>query len=333
MSLGAFAVVAARERELGVPVTLREHGRLRLGAAAARRSRCGRSCSASRASRSRAASSASSTSSLPPTGHGWTWLVIVGVLATLVSLYYYLGLVRAMFMRRTEDLQLAPIGGSPPREALLQTAVVVCLVVTVGTFFAVQPLIDLRENAADSCLSELRLTNLACGSLGSRPAPSRRSGFVLLLAQPEWDVHWEDHRAHFWLVFSVALVMRAARPRHERSSRTAWRRAGVPHRTRVPGQCRVSRAARAGHSRRSARWNEHGLRDRNSSRPVSRLDPRRVVGPRVRRPTQSVAIMRRERLDPGRASCCSWRRGRSGRSLLCPRSTVHSRRNRRRPDR
>ena len=27
--------------------------------------------------------------------HGWTWLVIVGVLATLVSLYYYLGVVRA----------------------------------------------------------------------------------------------------------------------------------------------------------------------------------------------------------------------------------------------
>ena len=32
------------------------------------------------------------------------------------------------------------------------------------------------------------------------------AGFVLLLVQPEWDVHWEDHRAHFWLVFSVALV-------------------------------------------------------------------------------------------------------------------------------
>ena len=31
--------------------------------------------------------------------HGWTWLVIVGVLATLVSLYYYLGVVRAMYMR------------------------------------------------------------------------------------------------------------------------------------------------------------------------------------------------------------------------------------------
>jgi NADH:ubiquinone oxidoreductase subunit 2 (subunit N) len=76
--------------------------------------------------------------------------VIVGVLATLVSLYYYLGLVRAMFMRRTEDLQLAPIGGSPPREALLQSGVVVCLVVTVGSFFAVQPLIDLAQHAVNA---------------------------------------------------------------------------------------------------------------------------------------------------------------------------------------
>jgi NADH:ubiquinone oxidoreductase subunit 2 (subunit N) len=67
-----------------------------------------------------------------------------------VSLYYYLGLVRAMFMRRTEDLQLAPIGGSPPRDALLQTAVVACLVVTVGSFFAVQPLIDFARHAANS---------------------------------------------------------------------------------------------------------------------------------------------------------------------------------------
>jgi NADH-quinone oxidoreductase subunit N len=80
--------------------------------------------------------------------HGWTWLVIVGVIATLVSLYYYLGIVRAMFMRRPEELQLAPIGGSPPRDALLQGAVCACLVVTVGSFFAVQPLIDLARNAA-----------------------------------------------------------------------------------------------------------------------------------------------------------------------------------------
>ena len=58
--------------------------------------------------------------------------------------------MRAMFLRRTEDLQLAPIGGSPPRDALLQTAVVGCLVVTVGSFFAVQPLIDLAKHAANA---------------------------------------------------------------------------------------------------------------------------------------------------------------------------------------
>src|SRR5437588_197309 len=72
------------------------------------------------------------------------------VLATLVSLYYYLGIVRALYMRRTEDLQLAPIGGSPPRDALLQGAVLTCLIVTVGSFFAVQPLIDLARHAASS---------------------------------------------------------------------------------------------------------------------------------------------------------------------------------------
>jgi NADH:ubiquinone oxidoreductase subunit 2 (subunit N) len=76
--------------------------------------------------------------------------VIVGVVATLVSLYYYLGLIRAMFMRRSEELQLAPVGGSPPRETLLQATVIVCVGVTVVSFFAVQPLIDLAKHAANS---------------------------------------------------------------------------------------------------------------------------------------------------------------------------------------
>jgi NADH-quinone oxidoreductase subunit N len=149
MSLGSFAVVAARERELGVPVTYENMAgfgweRPLLGVAMW--------------------AFLFGFAGFPLTGgfvgkfyvfaaayeHGWTWLVIVGVLATLVSLYYYLGLVRAMFMRRTEDLQLAPIGGSPPRDALLQTSVVVCLAVTVGSFFAVQPLIDLAKHAASA---------------------------------------------------------------------------------------------------------------------------------------------------------------------------------------
>jgi NADH-quinone oxidoreductase subunit N len=149
MSLGSFAVVAARERELGVPVTFAN-----MAGFGWERPLLGVSMWVFMLG----------FAGFPLTGgfvgkfyafaaayrHGWTWLVIVGVLATLVSLYYYLGLVRAMFMRRTEDLQLAPIGGSPPRDALLQIAVVACLIVTVGSFFAVQPLIDLARHAADS---------------------------------------------------------------------------------------------------------------------------------------------------------------------------------------
>ncbi|HSC72795.1 MAG TPA: NADH-quinone oxidoreductase subunit N [Gaiellaceae bacterium] len=149
MSIGAFAVVAARERELGVPVTFEN-----MAGFGWERPLFGVSMWAFLLG----------FAGFPLTGgfigkfyvfsaayrHGWTWLVIVGVLATLVSLYYYLGLVRAMFMRRTEDLQLAPIGGSPPREALLQTVTVTCLVVTVGSFFAVQPLIDLCRHAVSS---------------------------------------------------------------------------------------------------------------------------------------------------------------------------------------
>jgi NADH-quinone oxidoreductase subunit N len=149
MSLGSFAVVAARERELGVPVTFEN-----MAGFGWERPLLGISMWAFMLG----------FAGFPLTGgfvgkfyvfgaayrHGWTWLVIVGVLATLVSLYYYLGLVRAMFMRRTEDLQLAPIGGSPPRDALLQLSVFTCLVVTVGSFFAVQPLIDLAKHAANT---------------------------------------------------------------------------------------------------------------------------------------------------------------------------------------
>jgi NADH-quinone oxidoreductase subunit N len=149
MSLGAFAVVAARERELGVPVTFEnmagfgwERPLLGISMWAFMLGFAGFPLTGGFVGKFYAFAAAYE--------HGWTWLVIVGVLATLVSLYYYLGLVRAMYMRRTEDLQLAPIGGSPPRDALLQSAVVTCLVVTIGSFFAVQPLIDLAKNAASS---------------------------------------------------------------------------------------------------------------------------------------------------------------------------------------
>jgi NADH-quinone oxidoreductase subunit N len=79
----------------------------------------------------------------------WNWLVIVGVVATLVSLYYYLAVIRAMYMRPSAELQLAPAGGSPPPELLLQTAVLAALVITVASFFAVEPLIDLARDGAE----------------------------------------------------------------------------------------------------------------------------------------------------------------------------------------
>jgi len=72
------------------------------------------------------------------------------VIATMISAYYYLGVVRAMYFRDAAELQLAPAGGSPPRELILGAGVLVCVAVTVGSFFAVEPLIDVARSAASS---------------------------------------------------------------------------------------------------------------------------------------------------------------------------------------
>ncbi len=145
MSVGAFAVVAARERELGRDVTLDNLAgmgweRPLLGAAMW--------------------TFMLGFAGLPPTGgflgkfyvfaaaydHGWLWLVIVGIAATAVSLYYYLAVIRALYLRPSAELQLAA-GGQPPREMLLQLGVLACVAVAIGSFFAVQPLIDLARHA------------------------------------------------------------------------------------------------------------------------------------------------------------------------------------------
>jgi NADH-quinone oxidoreductase subunit N len=145
-SLGAFAVVAARERELGEAVTLENLGgfgweRPLLGAAMW--------------------IFMLAFAGLPLTGgfvgkfylfvaayeRDWIWLIIVGVAATAVSLYYYLAIIRALYLRAPEELALAPAGGSPPPERMLGLAVALCVVVVVGSFFAVEPLIDLAEDA------------------------------------------------------------------------------------------------------------------------------------------------------------------------------------------
>ncbi len=147
-SLGAFAVVAARERELGRPATLETMGgmgweRPLLGAAMW--------------------VFMLSFAGLPLTGgfvakfyvfasawdRDWIWLIIVGVIATAVSLYYYLGVIRSMYMRPAMPVAVAA-GGQPPRELALSAAVVACTAVVVGSFFAVEPLIDLAQDAAAS---------------------------------------------------------------------------------------------------------------------------------------------------------------------------------------
>ncbi len=146
-SLGAFAVVAARERELGEPVTIDN-----ISGMGWERPVLGVSMWVFMLA----------FAGLPLTGgfvgkfyvfaaaydRGWWWLVIAGVIATAISLYYYLAVIRAMYMRMPAELQLAPAGGSPPRELLLSASVVACTAVTVGSFFAVRPLIDVAEKAA-----------------------------------------------------------------------------------------------------------------------------------------------------------------------------------------
>jgi NADH-quinone oxidoreductase subunit N len=147
MAFGSFAVVAARERELGEPVTLEN-----LAGFGWERSFLGVAMSFF----------VLGFAGLPVGGvfvgkfyvfaaayeRGWTWLVVVGVLATLVSVYYYLGIVRAMYMRGPATLALA--GGSPPRDRLLHIAVGIALVVSVGSMFVVWPLLELAQHAASA---------------------------------------------------------------------------------------------------------------------------------------------------------------------------------------
>jgi NADH-quinone oxidoreductase subunit N len=149
MSVGAFAVVAARERELGHAVALDDLAGLgwerpfygiamwtfMLGFAG-----------------------------FPLTGGffgklfvfsaaydaGDWWLVLVGVAATALSLAYYLNIVRWLYMRSGAELRLAPAGGSPPRDLALGLAVAAAVVVTVGSFVAAQPILGLASDAADS---------------------------------------------------------------------------------------------------------------------------------------------------------------------------------------
>jgi len=151
-SVGAFSVVAARERELRRPVTL---GNLAgLGWERPFVGVCMWWFMLSMAG-------------FPLTGGflgklfifsaiyeaGWWWLVVIGVLATALSLAYYLNVVRSLYMRSGEAPAAGVVlaaGGSPPRDLLLDVTLGAALAVTIGSFFFVQPLVDLASDAAAS---------------------------------------------------------------------------------------------------------------------------------------------------------------------------------------
>jgi NADH-quinone oxidoreductase subunit N len=149
MSIGSFAVVAARERELQAPVTLD-----RLGGLGWERPFLGAAMWVFMLG----------FMGMPLTGgligkfyvfaaayeSGWWWLIVAGAAATAISLYYYLGVVRALYLRPAAEPGMRPVvaGGSPPLDPLLHAGVGLCVAVTIGSFFFVQPLIDLAREAA-----------------------------------------------------------------------------------------------------------------------------------------------------------------------------------------
>jgi NADH-quinone oxidoreductase subunit N len=149
MSIGAFAVVAARERELSAPVTLES-----LAGFGWERPLYGSAMWLFMLG----------FAGFPLTGGlfgkffvfaaaydaGDWWLVLVGVAATMVSLAYYLNVVRWMYMRPAPAGALVAVGGAPPRDSALAISVGAAAIVTVGSFFLAQPILDLASDAVAS---------------------------------------------------------------------------------------------------------------------------------------------------------------------------------------
>ena len=150
MSLGAFAVVAARERELGAPVTLSNLAGFGWERPLSRRRDVGLHARLRRLPADRRL-------------HRQVLRLRRRVPARLVvadrrrrDRHDDLGLLlprhRAgdVLPRHAWSCSSRPAGGSPPREVVLGIGVALCLIVTVGSFFAVQPLIDVAQSAARS---------------------------------------------------------------------------------------------------------------------------------------------------------------------------------------
>jgi hypothetical protein len=52
-----------------------------------------------------------------------------------------------MYFRRTIEVRMAPAGGSPPRDWALSATILGAVVVTIGSFIAAGPLLDIARDA------------------------------------------------------------------------------------------------------------------------------------------------------------------------------------------
>jgi NADH-quinone oxidoreductase subunit N len=147
LSIGSFAVVAARERELGEQVTFTnlagfgwERPFLGFAMATFMLGFIGLPTSGLLLGKFYAFAAAYD--------YGWAWLAIVGVAATVVSVPYYLGVVKAMFMNPPEvRARAVPAGGSPPRDLPLTAVIAAALVVSIGSLVFADPLIEIASKA------------------------------------------------------------------------------------------------------------------------------------------------------------------------------------------
>ncbi len=80
--------------------------------------------------------------------NGWVWLAIVGVLNSIVGLYYYLNVLKYVYLYRMEGEQEAQHSISLSRAATLAVCVLVASILLLGTVFA--PWFDAAHSLAST---------------------------------------------------------------------------------------------------------------------------------------------------------------------------------------
>ena len=168
-SIGAFAVVAARERELGREVTLTTlegwgWERPFYGAAmwVFMLTFAGFPFTGGMIGKFYVFSAAYEA--------GWWWLIVIGVIATAISIYYYLAIVRAMYMRpASARADLVVAGGSPPPDPRSRWRSVLRSSSPSARSSSLQPLIDVATKAVASLPSRRRRAGRRAQARGVAP--------------------------------------------------------------------------------------------------------------------------------------------------------------------